>query len=345
MRYDIEQKHDYGSYCHGDSAMVRVMPETVIPHDTLRPTALADFVGQAELKMHLGIILGAAQSRGEAAGHLLFAGPAGLGKTSLAAVVATEMGATFVPTFAPNLKTPEDLHAILLFIEEGNILFVDEIHSLSRKLAEILYTAVEDFVLDFVIEGRPVRLPLPHFTLIGATTRPGEIDGPLRDRFAHVARLDYYNAEELAQVVERSAGLLGVEITAEGAGEIGRRSRGTPRIANRLLERVRDYAQFVGTTVVDLELAAAALEVFGSDHLGLDKVDREILTALAVQFKGKPVGLATLAAIVGEEASTLESVQEPYLLRLGLIERTGRGRKATAAAWSHLGLPVPYYVT
>jgi Holliday junction DNA helicase RuvB len=311
----------------------------------LRPKRLSEFVGQAELKEHLSIVLEAAKMRGQPADHLLLAGPPGLGKTSLAGIVAVEMDVHLHVTSGPALERAGDLAAILTKLGDGDVLFIDEIHRLSRVVEEILYPAMEDFRLDIVVGKGPaassIRLTLPKFTLVGATTRTGMITGPLRDRFGLVARLDYYADDELETIVRRAAGILGVSITADAAWEIARRSRGTPRIANRLLRRVRDFAEVRGDGKIAVQTARDGLQLFGVDQRGLDKVDRAILAAICKQFHGGPVGLGTLAISVGEQPETIEDVYEPFLIQQGMIARTPRGRVAMAAAYEHLGLAPP----
>ena len=311
----------------------------------LRPRRLSDFVGQRELKEHLAIVIEAARRRNQPIDHLLLAGPPGLGKTTMAGIVAAEMGVHLHITSGPTLERAGDLAAILTKLGEGDVLFIDEIHRLSRAVEEILYPAMEDFQLDIVVGKGPaassIRLPLPPFTLVGATTRTGMITGPLRDRFGLVARLDFYHDDELESIVRRTASIVGVAITEQGAWEIARRSRGTPRIANRLLRRVRDYAEVRGDGSIDQDTARDGLAVFGVDQRGLDKVDRAILTAICVQFGGGPVGLSTVAISVGEQTETVEDVYEPFLIQQGLLARTPRGRVAMPIAWQHLGLDMP----
>jgi Holliday junction DNA helicase RuvB len=311
----------------------------------LRPRRLDEFVGQGEVKEHLSILLDAARKRGQAADHVLLAGPPGLGKTSLAGIIAAELEVGFRVTSGPALSRPGDLAAILSNLDEGDVLFIDEIHRLPRTVEEVLYPAMEDFQLDIVIgqgpSARSIRLDLPRFTLVGATTRTGSITGPLRDRFGLVARLDYYEPEELEAIAVRAAGILGVQVDQAGAREIAGRARGTPRIANRLLRRVRDFAEVRAEGIVTFEAAVAGLALYGVDQRGLDKVDRAILDALCARFGGGPVGLSTLAISVSEPPETVEDVYEPYLIQQGMLIRTPRGRVALPAAWEHLGLTAP----
>ena len=310
---------------------------------SLRPKRLDDYLGQTKVKESLGIMIAAAQGRGEPADHILFSGPPGLGKTTLATVVANELGASIRTTSGPAIARTGDLAAILTNLEEGDVLFIDEIHRLNRMVEEVLYPALEDFVLDIVVgkgpAARSIRLDLPRFTLIGATTRTGLLTGPLRDRFGVTLRLELYTPEELGQIVTRSAGILGVPIEAAGAAEIARRARGTPRIANRLLRRVRDFAQVRAGGVITQGVADQALTALEVDQLGLDAVDRRMLRSIIAHYAGGPVGLETLAATVGEEAVTLEDVYEPYLMQMGFLTRTPRGRCVTRLAYEHLGLP------
>ena len=309
---------------------------------SLRPRHLEEFVGQPKLKEQLSLVLDGAKGRGASADHVLLSGPPGLGKTSLAGIIAVEMQADLRMTSGPALERPGDLAAILTNLEAGDVLFIDEIHRLPRTVEEILYPAMEDFSLDIVVGkgpgARAIRLPLPAFTLVGATTRTGLITSPLRDRFGFAARLDYYGGEELADILRRSADILGMTLHHEGAREIAGRSRGTPRIANRLLKRVRDYAEVRADGVVTADVSRKALEIFEVDGRGLDKLDRWVLAALCRDFAGGPVGLTTLAVAVGEEPDTVEDVVEPFLIQQGLLARTPRGRVATPAAWAHLGI-------
>ena len=307
---------------------------------SLRPRRLDEFVGQQRVKEQLSLVLDGARGRGASADHILLSGPPGLGKTSLAGIVAAEMEADLRSTSGPALERPGDLAAILSNLDAGDVLFIDEIHRLPRTVEEILYPAMEDFRLDIVVGkgpgARAIRLPLPAFTLVGATTRTGLIASPLRDRFGFAARLDFYEADELADIVGRSAEILDIRLEPDGATEVARRSRGTPRIANRLLKRVRDFAEVRAAGVLTGPVARAALELFDVDERGLDRLDRDVLAVLCRRFGGGPVGLSTLAVAVGEETETVEDVVEPFLIQQGLLARTPRGRGATDHAWRHL---------
>jgi holliday junction DNA helicase RuvB len=311
----------------------------------LRPRSLREFVGQDRVKEQLELLLDGARRRDEPVDHVLFSGPPGLGKTTLAQIVATEMQAGFQPTSGPALDRPSDLAAILTNLDAGDVLFVDEIHRMPRSVEEVLYPALEDFSLDVVLgkgpTARTIRLDLPRFTLIGATTRPGRITLPLRERFGFSPRLDYYSVEDLTLIVGRSAGILDVRIDPEGAAAIARRSRGTPRIANRLLRRVRDFAEVRRDGAIDADVARSGLELFEVDEEGLDPLDHAVLRTVVEKFSGGPVGLSTLAAAVGEETGTVEDVVEPYLMQLGFLKRTPRGRVATERAFRHLGVAAP----
>lgn len=311
----------------------------------LRPRTLDELIGQERVREQLSLVLTAARGRGRTPDHVLLSGPPGLGKTTLAMIIAAELGTSLRLTSGPAIQHAGDLAAILSGINEGDVLFVDEIHRMSRPAEELLYMAMEDFRVDVVIGKGPgataIPLQIPQFTLVGATTRAGLLPGPLRDRFGFTAQLEYYEAHELHRIVERSAALLGVQTTPNGGLEIASRSRGTPRIANRLLRRVRDYAEVRGSGIVDLEVAHRALDLYEVDRIGLDRLDRAVLDALCRSFAGGPVGVSTLAVAVGEERETVEEVAEPFLVRQGFLARTPRGRVATPAAWEHLGLKAP----
>ncbi|PSR25656.1 MAG: Holliday junction branch migration DNA helicase RuvB [Sulfobacillus thermosulfidooxidans] len=310
----------------------------------LRPSRLQEYIGQDDLKEKLSIFIQASLARHEALDHVLLYGPPGLGKTTLAHIIANELGVSIRYTSGPAIERPGDLASILTNIDEREVLFIDEIHRLSRSVEEVLYSAMEDFALDLVLgkgpAARSVRLDLPHFTLIGATTRPGLLASPLRDRFGVLLHLDFYQAQELSLIINRSAKVLGISIESEAANEIARRSRGTPRVANRLLKRIRDYAQVRASGHVTYMIAMEALDLLDVDRYGLDQVDRRLLLSIAERYQGGPVGLETLAAVVGEESGTIEDVVEPYLLQQGFLQRTPRGRVLTLRAYQHLGIPV-----
>ena len=312
---------------------------------SLRPKCMADYIGQDKVKENLSVFIEAAKQRGESLDHTLLYGPPGLGKTTLANIIASEMGVNIRVTSGTAIEKEGDLAAILTNLSENDILFIDEIHRLNRSVEEILYPAMEDYALDIIIgkgpSARSIRLDLPHFTLIGATTRAGQMTSPLRDRFGVMLRLELYSPEDLEKIVTRSAGILGVHSRYDGAYEIARRSRGTPRIANRLLRRVRDFAQVKGNGMITKETADMALRALDIDELGLDNIDRRMLTSIIINYNGGPVGLDTLAATIGEESITLEDVYEPYLMQIGFLNRTPRGRCVTLRAYEHLGIDLP----
>lgn len=309
---------------------------------SLRPRTLSEYIGQDKAKENLSIYMQAAKKRGEPLDHVLLYGPPGLGKTTLAGIIANEMGTNLRVTSGPAIEKPKDLASLLSNLNEGDVLFIDEIHRLSHSVEEVLYPAMEDYCLDIIIgqgpAARSIRLDIPHFTLVGATTRSGQLAAPLRDRFGVLLRLELYTPEQLADIVERSAGKLNVPIDRDGALEIASRSRGTPRIANRLLKRVRDVAQVIDDGVITADVAGRALDRFEIDELGLDEFDRKMLTTIITMYGGGPVGLETLAAAVGDEAVTIEDVYEPYLMQIGFLNRTPRGRCVTRAAYEHLGI-------
>ncbi len=327
---------------HARSVTPTLTEEDITIDRSLRPKYLKDYMGQEKVKESLAILIEAAQSRSEVVDHILFSGPPGLGKTTLANVVANEINANIRTTSGPAIERTGDLAAILTNLEEGDVLFIDEIHRMNRMVEEVLYPALEDFSLDIVVgkgpAARSIRLDIPHFTLIGATTRTGLLTGPLRDRFGIAFRLQYYSPEELADIVKRSATILEISIDDAGALEIARRSRGTPRLSNRLLKRVRDWAQVRSGGRITEDVAKTALSFYEVDELGLDSMDNRILEMLCVQFSGRPVGLTTLASALSEETDTLEDVYEPYLMQQGLIVRTPKGRQATDRAYTHLGV-------
>ncbi|GAB3442299.1 Holliday junction branch migration DNA helicase RuvB [Actinophytocola sediminis] len=345
MHDDPVTEDEIGGGADGSELSPLATPGERDDESSLRPRRLAEFVGQPRVREQLELVLQGATQRGAAPDHVLLSGPPGLGKTSLAMIIAAELGSALRITSGPALERAGDLAAMLSNLVEGDVLFIDEIHRIARPAEEMLYLAMEDFRVDVVVGKGPgatsIPLEIAPFTLVGATTRSGSLTGPLRDRFGFTAHMEFYTADELEQVLRRSASILDIDLRDDGAREIAGRSRGTPRIANRLLRRVRDFAEVRADGIITREIAMAALRVYDVDDLGLDRLDRAVLDALVRSFAGGPVGVSTLAVAVGEEASTVEEVCEPYLVRAGMLARTPRGRVATASAWTHLGLSAP----